>query len=125
MIRALSRADSWLAAANEMKTFGFIISSRTNHIFFFQAEDGIRDHCVTGVQTCALPISSHRHGRVSNSGLSKTAERGVIIKETEMTPDSKLAEFRALLRSPCIFLLAFRPISFSLSSLDRDRKSVV
>src|SRR5947207_4698370 len=24
--------------------------------FFFQAEDGIRVHCVTGVQTCALPI---------------------------------------------------------------------
>src|SRR5438034_11733261 len=24
--------------------------------FFFQAEDAIRDHCVTGVQTCALPI---------------------------------------------------------------------
>src|SRR5438132_7867662 len=29
-----------------------------DHVFFFQAEDGIRDHCVTGVQTCALPISS-------------------------------------------------------------------
>src|SRR5438034_9140653 len=28
--------------------------------FFFQAEDGIRDHCVTGVQTCALPISPMR-----------------------------------------------------------------
>src|SRR5690606_40924645 len=26
-------------------------------IFFFQAEDGIRDFHVTGVQTCALPIS--------------------------------------------------------------------
>src|SRR5260370_23484883 len=26
--------------------------------FFFQAEDGIRDSSVTGVQTCALPISS-------------------------------------------------------------------
>src|SRR2546430_6353290 len=26
------------------------------HIFFFQAEDGIRDLTVTGVQTCALPI---------------------------------------------------------------------
>src|SRR5258706_114533 len=26
--------------------------------FFFQAEDGIRDWSVTGVQTCALPISS-------------------------------------------------------------------
>src|SRR5437870_13902095 len=28
--------------------------------FFFQAEDGIRDGHVTGVQTCALPISSQR-----------------------------------------------------------------
>src|SRR5260370_29431006 len=26
--------------------------------FFFQAEDGIRDSSVTGVQTCALPISA-------------------------------------------------------------------
>src|SRR5260221_269097 len=31
-------------------------SRRRPHLFFFQAEDGIRDHCVTGVQTCALPI---------------------------------------------------------------------
>src|SRR5207249_6127896 len=28
-----------------------------NYVFFFQAEDGIRDRNVTGVQTCALPIS--------------------------------------------------------------------
>src|SRR6266498_1902140 len=28
-------------------------------VFFFQAEDGIRDADVTGVQTCALPISLH------------------------------------------------------------------
>src|SRR5205823_11599268 len=27
------------------------------YVFFFQAEDGIRDKLVTGVQTCALPIS--------------------------------------------------------------------
>src|SRR5699024_11264801 len=35
--------------------------------FFFQAEDGIRDRNVTGVQTCALPISrrSWRTERVS------------------------------------------------------------
>src|SRR2546429_2435839 len=31
--------------------------SRTSSFFFFQAEDGIRDVAVTGVQTCALPIS--------------------------------------------------------------------
>ena len=30
--------------------------------FFFQAEDGIRDYDVTGVQTCALPISDTRLG---------------------------------------------------------------
>ena len=27
-------------------------------IFYFQAEDGIRDDLVTGVQTCALPLSN-------------------------------------------------------------------
>src|SRR5207302_3780639 len=30
--------------------------------FFFQAEDGIRDFHVTGVQTCALPICLRIHG---------------------------------------------------------------
>src|SRR2546430_4043296 len=30
---------------------------RSRSFFFFQAEDGIRDLTVTGVQTCALPIS--------------------------------------------------------------------
>src|SRR5258708_29894381 len=30
------------------------------YFFFFQAEDGIRDDLVTGVQTCALPISPCR-----------------------------------------------------------------
>src|SRR5476649_1569609 len=31
-------------------------AGRESLFFFFQAEDGIRYHCVTGVQTCALPI---------------------------------------------------------------------
>src|SRR5205823_8338028 len=39
----------------------YLIFSRmvlvTFFFFFFQAEDGIRDKLVTGVQTCALPIS--------------------------------------------------------------------
>ena len=33
--------------------------------FFFQAEDGIRDIGVTGVQTCALPISVSKKVRDS------------------------------------------------------------
>src|SRR5260221_9461369 len=46
----------------ELHTLVFWLSSQPLFVtcfffFFFQAEDGIRDHCVTGVQTCALPIS--------------------------------------------------------------------
>src|SRR5207248_6129762 len=45
--------------------------------FFFQAEDGIRDRTVTGVQTCALPISSLRSRKltevVSRSSRRSTA----------------------------------------------------
>src|SRR5258708_37044229 len=35
-------------------------------VFFFQAEDGIRDDLVTGVQTCALPISHSKRRRFRN-----------------------------------------------------------
>src|SRR5256885_9021438 len=34
--------------------------TRAVYIFFFQAEDGIRDYKATGVQTCALPILAVR-----------------------------------------------------------------
>src|SRR5260221_11108537 len=43
-------------------------------LFFFQAEDGIRDHCVTGVQTCALPIYGDL---VFRAGIRETARRCV------------------------------------------------
>src|SRR5688572_33441908 len=36
-----------------------------NFLFFFQAEDGIRDLTVTGVQTCALPISHEMLARIA------------------------------------------------------------
>src|SRR5699024_11857706 len=35
----------------------FVMFDDMIYYFFFQAEDGIRDRNVTGVQTCALPIS--------------------------------------------------------------------
>src|SRR5207248_4507559 len=35
--------------------------------FFFQAEDGIRDRTVTGVQTCALPISPRYRPNTTSS----------------------------------------------------------
>src|SRR6266511_4696454 len=45
-----------------MSVLIFFFFFKMNHVcllfFFFQAEDGIRDFHVTGVQTCALPISA-------------------------------------------------------------------
>ena len=41
--------------------------------FFFQAEDGIRDRDVTGVQTCALPISARKG--TSRSEIARRAVR--------------------------------------------------
>ena len=35
---------------------GDVEEIKLDYFFFFQAEDGIRDYKVTGVQTCALPI---------------------------------------------------------------------
>ena len=39
-------------------------------IFFFQAEDGIRDRLVTGVQTCALPISAEASAQSTPQSLT-------------------------------------------------------
>src|SRR5256885_5293843 len=50
---------------------------------FFQAEDGIRDYKVTGVQTCALPISTHicdsvkRRLKADGAGLGLQGEFGI------------------------------------------------
>src|SRR5258708_14899579 len=46
--------------------------------FFFQAEDGIRDDLVTGVQTCALPISPPR--AVPGELVGAVAQRGAEIR---------------------------------------------
>src|SRR2546430_4711293 len=50
--------------------------------FFFQAEDGIRDLTVTGVQTCALPISFVRAAR--------TLEKFRIYKDGEGDTDEQI-----------------------------------
>src|SRR5256885_16509480 len=55
--------------------------------FFFQAEDGIRDYKVTGVQTCALPISLR--------GAAAPARAG-----RRVSPDASGAPARAAARVP-------------------------
>src|SRR5256885_81006 len=45
-------------------------------LFFFQAEDGIRDYKVTGVQTCALPISAQTSSTVTLAWNASTDNTG-------------------------------------------------
>src|SRR5207302_8113929 len=45
------------------------IKPNYRRFFFFQAEDGIRDFHVTGVQTCALPILLRMAGEVADGVL--------------------------------------------------------
>src|SRR5215467_15055276 len=52
--------------------------------FFFQAEDGIRDYKVTGVQTCALPIS-FRGGGCVNTDMVARPYRASPAKGTGLT----------------------------------------
>src|SRR5438046_8891004 len=65
-------------------------------VFFFQAEDGIRDWSVTGVQTCALPICkaiAELRGDGLTDGASSTDE--------EDAHDGATAPRGALFRACC------------------------
>src|SRR5256885_3215224 len=91
-------------------------------VFFFQAEDGIRDYKVTGVQTCALPISALRRlstpmcraslcsgsahwyaERISSSTPTNCGMCGAIsVQDSSRTPrKTRSEEHTSELQSPC------------------------
>src|SRR5256886_12317500 len=49
--------SAWMYGPRYTASFVIFVEIIDAVVFFFQAEDGIRDLTVTGVQTCALPIS--------------------------------------------------------------------
>src|SRR5262249_59402709 len=68
-------------------------------VFFFQAEDGIRDWSVTGVQTCALPIwrapQDDRAARVGDGAevfAGDADDRVVVAVAVEVAGGQRLAE---------------------------------
>src|SRR2546422_6175743 len=70
--------------------------------FFFQAEDGIRDVAVTGVQTCALPICPRQPaqaGCVRHGGRGPASLRGG--PRSYHRPSAWDGALRAHLRQPC------------------------
>src|SRR2546430_7794906 len=81
--------------------------------FFFQAEDGIRDLTVTGVQTCALPISTSPSGssptttwrrswtRPTNGSPSAAASRPVTGSPTARPARASRRQPREIGRASC------------------------
>src|SRR5256886_11209688 len=55
-------------------------------VFFFQAEDGIRDLTVTGVQTCALPISRGQVEVLQKRDPFLVGEHGAVVLEGPAPP---------------------------------------
>src|SRR5205807_6451189 len=102
-----------------MRTFSFLelLVLFKYVIFFFQAEDGIRDYKVTGVQTCALPICVRPLRQV---GLPRAAGGGATCRA--LGPPARRKRSQAGLRpAPHVRRSAAR----TLARLVRDRKSVV
>src|SRR5260370_29869083 len=60
--------------------------------FFFQAEDGIRDSSVTGVQTCALPI----YGALGLPEVDGAARAGVLVELRQRDSGARIGAARAL-----------------------------
>src|SRR6266699_5422124 len=60
-------------------------------VFFFQAEDGIRDADVTGVQTCALPILHQHVPDLVGHGRHDGPPNGFGLHQVRISPDSTLA----------------------------------
>src|SRR5205807_3279073 len=68
-------------------------------LFFFQAEDGIRDYKVTGVQTCALPI--YLAGRLERLGLDGDGVvREPYVEEERLWSLLRACDACVLLRAP-------------------------
>src|SRR5688572_31420463 len=70
--------------------------------FFFQAEDGIRDLTVTGVQTCALPIyfSPNRRGSPASTRRRSGCARRVSAAPPPPAPDAKRIASYSMSSSP-------------------------
>ena len=86
-------------------------------LFFFQAEDGIRDRLVTGVQTCALPISVvrrelHIHRQIKILHRHRRPNKFILRHIHRRVPDN-----RAVLHRP-IFRLRSRP-TFEVFAIEK------
>src|SRR2546422_399650 len=64
----------------------FLICPALLYVFFFQAEDGIRDVAVTGVQTCFFFSSRRRHTRCSRDWSSDVCSSDLVVDVANVDP---------------------------------------
>src|SRR5205823_11621903 len=82
-------------------------------LFFFQAEDGIRDKLVTGVQTCALPIY-----RAHDPAAHRTLLRAEYMLDA--SADSALGAVRSRLRIRQWMVAAGTPMNTAVEAPDLE-----
>src|SRR5699024_12027557 len=94
--------------------------------FFFQAEDGIRDRNVTGVQTCALPILMRSQVCQSSGSVRNTAPPNCTIRNCPAKIANTINSMPYDLESP-LNAESVVPNTRALKRFQncRDRKSVV
>src|SRR2546429_3184748 len=105
-------------------------STSSAFFFFFQAEDGIRDVAVTGVQTCALPIfyggamdkprhpqvirpwKTHQTQKNKSRSLTTTGQRGERSKRSE----EHTSELQSRLHLVCRLLLEKKKVATDVTA---------
>src|SRR5437667_3879036 len=90
--------------------------------FFFQAEDGIRDRDLTGVQTCALPICSLKGSNLFGSSMPGNFFRDVKILSSMAGTPSRLSRAESMIEPA---YCSIQPICNTSTLWPVDRKSVV
>src|SRR5438034_5397851 len=81
--------------------------------FFFQAEDGIRDHCVTGVQTCALPISAQFVTSQADTSAGATYRARYVFGELDQRQLDLTTRLNVTFTPTLSFQLYLQPFTFS------------
>src|SRR6266496_2648168 len=90
--------------------------------FFFQAEDGIRDLYVTGVQTCALPISTEVKKTKTKTIINRSQRYRLYAPVTDFTTEDITEIRKSLLH---LYDKLYSLTDISVKSIKRQDKSIV